>query len=161
MRDARGKVLNFADENGNVQSHQLFANWAGSIDYRTCNENITVYGADNSDNDIWAGNGGSLLWGGAYGDDNLIGGNGVDEFITGVGSGNDSIYKAESGDIINLSSTTMDQISSTQINSDGINLSFTDGGTLNVVGNVGATFKLADGSTYLADQSSSQWIKNA
>ena len=54
----------------------------------------------------------------------------------------------------------MDQISAAQINSDGINLSFTDGGTLNVVGNVGATFKLADGSTYLADQSSSQWIKN-
>ncbi len=122
---------------------------------------ITVYGADNSDNDIWAGNGGSLLWGGAYGNDNLIGGDGVDEFITGFGSGNDSIYKAESGDIINLNSTTMDQISSAQINSDGINLSFTDGGTLNVVGNVGATFKLADGSTYLADQSSSQWIKNA
>ncbi len=35
LRDARGKVLNFADENGNVQSHQLFANWAGAIDFRT------------------------------------------------------------------------------------------------------------------------------
>ena len=159
LRDARGKVLNFADQNGNVQNHKLFANWAGSIDFRACNENITVYGADNSDNDIWAGNGGSLLWGGAYGNDNLVGGNGVDEFIAGVGSGNDSIFKAESGDIINLNSTTLNQISSTQINSDGINLSFTDGGTLNVLGNVAATFKLADGSTYLADQSSSQWIK--
>lgn len=159
LRDGYGKILNFADENGDIQSHQLFANRAGVIDFRTCNEKITVYGADNSDNDIWAGNGGSLLWGGAYGKDNLIGGDGVDEFIAGVGSGNDSIFKAENGDTINLNSTTMDQISVAQINSDGINFSFTDGSTLNVLGNVDATFKLADGSTYLADQSSSQWIK--
>ncbi|MBR6014318.1 MAG: hypothetical protein IK062_11160 [Selenomonadaceae bacterium] len=159
LRDTRGKVLNFADENGNVQTHALVANWAGSIDFRADDKKEIIYGADNADNDIWAGNGGSKLWGGNYGSDRLIGGNGVDEFISGIGNGNDSIFKANSEDTITLKNTTLDQILSAQINSDGVNISLTDGSKLNVCGNVGATFKLADGSTYLADQSSYEWKK--
>ena len=55
----------------------------------------------------------------------------------------------------------MDQISAAAISADGASLTFTDGSSLNVAGSVGATFKLADGSTYLADQTSGQWIRNS
>lgn len=165
IRDARGKILNFADANGNVISRGFIANEAGSIDGRVFGENEVIFGADFANNELRAGSGGSKLWGGAYGSDELHGGAGVDEFISGVGCGHDNIFGAKDEDIINLAATTLDQISSVYVAGGGIEsdimMNFTDGSSLTVWSLPGYTvnFKLADGSTYSHDNTTDTWTK--
>ena len=157
VRDARGKLLNFADSVGTVKTRGYFANAAGTIDGRGFGEYEVIVGADNANNSIIAGNGGSRLWGGSYGDDELFGGNGSDTFVAGVGCGNDKIYSAASNDIINVLAT-LDQITGVNVTSSAVTLNFSDGSTLAAAGNVGAKFALSDGSTYVADQTSGQVV---
>ncbi|MBR2518565.1 MAG: hypothetical protein IKE46_02075 [Selenomonadaceae bacterium] len=159
IRDTRNKILNFADSTGTVKTRSYFAGTAGTVDGRAFGEREVIYGADNANNEIYAGNGGSQLWGGDYGNDYLFGGSGVDEFIAGVGCGNDVIGNANSSDVINLVATTLSQITGANVNSNGVALNFSDGSSLTVAGEVNATFKLSDGSTYLANQSTGQWTQ--
>ena len=159
VRDARGKVLNFANESGTVTAHSYLATEAGTIDGRIFGEYEFIAGADNVNNELYAGDGGSKLWGGSYGNDNLIGGNGVDEFVAGVACGSDMIFSADSNDVINLAATTFDQITGSSVNANGVALSFGDGSSLTVAGEVNATFKLSDGSTFVANQSTGQWTQ--
>ncbi len=159
VRDARGKILNFANENGIVTARSFLANAAGTIDGNSFGEYEFICGADNADNEIFSGDGGSKLWGGVYGNDSLIGGNGVDEFIAGVGCGSDNIFGANSNDVINLAATSLDQIIGSTVDSNGVALTFGDGSTLTVAGEVNAAFKLSDGSTFVANQSTGQWTQ--
>lgn len=167
VRDARGKLINFADETGNVTARFFAANEAGMIDGRGLDGYKVIYGADFATNEIRAGNGGSQLWGGAYGKDELHGGIGssVDEFIAGVGCGHDNIFGVNEEDIINLAATTLDQISSVYVVGGGIEsdivMNFTDGSSLAVWAFPDQTvnFKLADGSTYSHINATDTWIK--
>lgn len=165
MRNARGKVLNFADGYGNINGRGFVANAAGSIDGRIFGESEVIYGADFVSNELRAGDGGSKLWGGCYGSDDLHGGAGVDEFITGVGCGHDNIFGANAEDTINLAATTLDQISNVYVAGGGIEsdimMSFTDGSSLTVWSfpSITLNFKLADGSTYSHNNSTGQWTK--
>ncbi|MBO4780442.1 MAG: hypothetical protein J5497_07390, partial [Selenomonadaceae bacterium] len=165
IRDALGKILNFADVNGNIISRGYVANAAGTVDGRIFGENEVIFGADFVSNEIRAGSGGSKLWGGAYGSDELHGGAGVDEFISGVGCGHDNIFGAKDEDPINLAATTLDQISNVYVAGGGIEsdimMNFTDGSSLTVWSLPGYTvnFKLADGSTYSHNNSTGQWTK--
>ncbi|MBR1805189.1 MAG: hypothetical protein IJ774_02255, partial [Selenomonadaceae bacterium] len=156
VRDARNKVLNLANATGNVQTRAYMSAEAGTVDGRGLSGYEFIAGADNVNNSIIAGNDGAELWGGSYGNDELFGGNGADNFVAGVGCGNDKIYSAASNDRITLSAT-LDQITGTNITSSAVTLNFSDGSTLAVAGNVGATFALSDGSTYVADQSTGQF----
>ena len=166
VRDARGKILNFADENGNINLRSFVANAAGQIDGRIFGEREVIYGADFANNEIYAGNGGAMLWGGSYGNDDLVGGDSSDQFIVGVGCGNDMIFNADDDDIINLAATTLDQI--TQVNYSGgivesnIHMGFADGSSLLVWSFPGKNlnFRLADGSTYSFNTSERQWSKS-
>ena len=118
-----------------------------------------------TDNYLRAGNGGSKLWGGSYGNDYLIGGDGVDEFVAGVGCGSDNIANVGNEDIINLASTTLDQISSVNVNGgpveSNIAMTFTDGSSLTVWSfpGINLKFRLADGSIYSHNNSTGQWTK--
>ena len=159
VRDARGKILNFATESGRVVSRAYMSAEAGTVDGRGLSGYEFLCGADNADNEIHAGNGGCQLWGGVNGNDELFGGSGADNFVAGVGCGNDTIYNASANDIINLSATTLDQITGANVDSSGVALTFSDGSSLMVAGNVGATFAVADGSAYVAEQSSGQFIR--
>ena len=166
IRDARGKILNFADANGNVISRGFIANAAGDVDGRIFGESEVIYGADFLNNYLRAGDGGAKLWGGSYSTDYLIGGAGVDEFIAGVGCGSDNIVNVGNEDTINLAATTLDQINSVYVaggtvESD-ITMNFTDGSSLTVWSFPGRTlnFKLADGSTYSHNNSTGQWTKS-
>ena len=158
VRDARGKLLNFANESGTVVSRSYMADAAGTVDGRGLSGYEFIAGANNVNNALIAGDGGAQLWGGVYGNDELFGGNGADVFVAGVACGNDTIYNAASNDIINLSAT-LDQITGTNVTSSGVALNFSDGSTLAVAGTVGATFALTDGSTFVADQTSGQFTR--
>lgn len=165
VRDARCKLINFADTEGNITARCYAANEAGMIDGRGLDGYKVIHGADLASNEIRAGDSGAQLWGGTYGNDYLHGGAGVDEFIAGVGCGQDSIFGVGAADIINLAATTLDQISNVYVavgpvESD-IMMRFTDGSSLTVWSFPSQTinFKLADGSTYSHDNATDTWTK--
>ena len=164
IRDARAKLINFADADGDVATRFCAANAAGTLDGRELDGYEIIYGADFANNDIYANGYGSQLWGGSYGMDNLVGGEGVDEFIAGVGCGADTIFNAGMADTINLAATTLDQISSVNVVGSGIEsdimMSFTDGSSLTVWSFPGqiVNFRLADGSEYSHVNATDTWI---
>lgn len=158
VRDAADKVINFADANGTVMKRAALASGAGTIDGHNVAAKAIIYGADFADNALIAGDGGSQLWGGDYGTDTLVGGDGADIFVTGVLCGNDTIYNANAEDTIALSATSLEQIIGANVNANGVSLNFSDGSSLNVAGNVGAMFILANGSAYRANQSAGTFV---
>ncbi len=160
IRDARGKFMTFETPNGTAYAY-MAAN-STEVDGKNFGDgnNYEVIFGSNYENDIIrAGNGGSYLWGGLQGNDELFGGNGVDTFAYAYYGGNDTIQNAESQDNIRLNSITLDMISSAQINDNGVNLQFTDGGSLNISGQAG-TFLLENEDTvtsYTADYQNKTW----
>ena len=161
VRDAQDKIITLADFVGNPLERAYFASTAGLVDGRGFAETEVLHGANFADNEIHAGDGGSQLWGGVYGNDQLFGGAGADEFVTGNGCGSDVIYDAQAGDTVNLSTTSISQLLATAITSDGVFIQTSDGSQVAVVGQVGSAFRFAGGEILVADQSSGQWNRLA
>ncbi len=159
IRDVRGKTISFANPDGG-RAYAYMAEDAGEIngeDFGDGNQLNILFGADNVNNVIRAGNGGSQLWGGYLGDDELYGGAGVDRFIYDINGGNDTVHNAESQDIVLLRNVDLSQISSAQITDNGVNLSFTYGGSLNILGQP-STFQLEQSDvSYTADYQNKTW----
>ena len=164
IRDVGGKLINFADADGDVAARFYAANAAGVIDGRSLDGYEILYGADYANNDIYANGYGSQLWGGSYGMDNLVGGEGVDEFVAGVGCGADTIFNAGMADTINLAATTLSQISNIYVANNGVEsdimMNFTDGSSLTVrsIPTEILNFKLVDGSEYSHVNATDTWI---
>jgi len=161
IRDAGGKLINFADSEGDVTARFFAANATGVVDGRSLDGYEIINGASFVNNDIYAGEDGSKLWGGSYGSDNLYGGDGEDEFIAGVGCGADNIFAAGTYDTINLAATTLAQISGMAGNANGVALTFTDGSSLTVWSSADQilNFKLADGSQYSHVNATDTWVQ--
>ena len=94
-----------------------------------------ILGANYKNNDVFAGKGGSYLWGGFGGNDNLYGGNGTDFFYYSYGDGDDNFINAENQDVA-IVSAKLEQISSATISDSGVNLSFVNGQSLNISGQI-------------------------
>lgn len=166
IRDAGGKLINFAGEDGNVAARFFAATAEGTIDGRILNGYQIIQGANFLSNEIYAGVGGSRLWGGSYGSDNLHGGAGVDEFIAGVGCGHDNIFGAFTEDRINLAATTLSQIASVNVIGSisgecDIFMNFTDGSSTTVwsAADEIVNFRLADGSEYSHINATDTWVQ--
>ncbi len=166
IRDAGGKLINFAGEDGNVAARFFAATEEGTIDGRILNGYQIIQGANFLSNEIYAGSGGSRLWGGSYGSDYLHGGAGVDEFIAGVGCGHDNIFGAFTEDRINLAATTLSQIASVNVIGSvsgecDIFMNFTDGSSTTVwsAADEIVNFRLADGSEYSHINATDTWIQ--
>jgi len=166
IRDAGGKLINFAGEDGNVAARFFAATEEGTIDGRILNGYQIIQGASFLSNEIYAGSGGSRLWGGSYGSDYLHGGAGVDEFIAGVGCGHDNIFGAFTEDRINLAATTLSQIASVNVIGSvsgecDIFMNFTDGSSTTVwsAADEIVNFRLADGSEYSHINATDTWIQ--
>lgn len=159
IRDVRGKMMTFTNNGANV-AYALMANSAGEVDGRSLgdgNKFEVLFGANNVSNTIHAGNGGSQLWGGYLGNDELYGGSGVDTFIYDINGGNDTVHGAESQDVVLLRNTSLDQLTRADITDNGVNLSFTYGGTLNIEGKP-TTFVIEDNDvSYTADYQNKTW----
>ena len=115
-----------------------------------------MIGADNADNQILAGSGGSSMWGGNGGADTLTGGDGYDEFFYAMGSGADVIQNAGDNDVVNLLGVNLSQITYAEVNYSSVNLGFVDGGSLSMQSSSATGFKL-EGVTYVADRSTGGW----
>ena len=159
IRNARGKFIKYGygNVNSNVVAYSYLGNEGGVIDDRNFRSALGVMiGANYFDNQIYAGSGGSSMWGGMGGTDTLTGGNGYDEFFYVIGSGNDFIQNSASNDIINLLGVSLEQITGLSVDESAVNATFFDGGSLRIEGNGGVGYKLGD-AVYTVNQSTGEW----
>ena len=109
-------------------------------------------------NTIIAGQDDASLWGGSSSsDDLLIGGNSRNTFFYCNGNGRDTIQATTDKDFVILSDVFLDEIVSTNISADFVDINFIDGGSLRINGNYNVTYQLADGSRYSANHEHLEW----
>ena len=142
IQNARDKFIGYSAGGSEVAVYSYVAGMGGAIDGRDKSQVEMMIGAENADNQIYAGNGGSSLWGG----------DGYDEFFYFMGSGNDIIRNTSDGDLINLCGISLSQITCAEIYQSEINIGFTDGGNLKLQGQSATGFAL-EGVVYAADHS--------
>ena len=160
IQNARDKFIGYSASNSDVVAYSYLASGEGNIDGRDKNVAEIIIGGDNATNQIWAGNGGSSLWGGVAGEDTLVGGDGYDEFFYFIGSGNDVIQNAGDNDVINLAGINLEQISGVDVTEYSVAVHFVDGGNLRVEGNSRVGYNISDAfgtTTYTVNQSTKQW----
>ncbi len=155
IQNSRDKFIGYSAEN-EVVAYSYVASGGGNVDGRDKNVAEIFIGGDNANNQIYAGSGGSSLWGGNGGTDTLIGGEGYDEFFYAVGSGNDIMQSVGDNDLVNLASVNLSQISGVDVKVGQVNINFVDGGSLQVQGGSGVAYRIAEG-TFAVNQSTKQW----
>ena len=159
LRDVRGKFMTFNTAGGNIYAYMAKSSTELDGNNFSNGNNYEILFGTNYENDIIrAGNSGSQLWGGISGNDELFGGNGQDTFIYNYNDGNDTIHNAESQDIVSLRNISLSDISSAQILDNGVNLNFTDGGSLTVDGQI-STFSV-ENKNDRADYQNKSWSES-
>ena len=158
IQNARDKFIGFSSRNSDIIAYSYVASNSEDVDGRTRDDAVEIMiGADNANNQMYANNVGSSLWGGNGGNDTLTGGNGYDEFFYFIGSGNDVINNSNSNDIVNLFDISLEQITSVDVTVSEVNINFVDGGNLKVKGNTGVGYKL-ENTVYAVNQSTGEWF---
>ena len=124
--------------------------------------NTLIGGGEGTYNSLWGGAGNNVLIGSTAGQDTFFyvrsaGAylQGVDDTVTG---GNDIVrnYNLDNGDIVWLGDTTLDDISSTEVNDNSVVVNFKNGGSLTVEGNDDVRFLINSGTqTFVTDKDSS------
>ena len=132
------------------------------VDGRVLSSYELIAGSRYGSDVIFAGNGGSSLWGGAdFVTDVLVGGSGTDVFVSGKTAGSDSIVNASNCDKVYLRDATVGDIVATASDGNTVGILFNTGTVLTVTGTNGASadFVLSDGSTYWYGYGSKQWYQ--
>ena len=130
------------------------------LDARTATGNSSLVGND-LDNVIYGGNGSNSIWGG-YGKsrDTLVGGKGHNTFFFAYNNGNDVITSVNAGDVVDLSSIALEEIAGATVTAGGTRVELIDGSAVDVQSNAeDVEYRLIDGSKYVADHKSGQWIR--
>lgn len=156
IKNSRDKFIGYSASQSDVIAYSYLGGKGGAIDGRDKSQAEIMIGADNADNQIYAGAGGSSLWGGNGGNDYLVGNDGYDEFFYAMGSGSDVIQNAGDNDIVNLLGVSLSQITYAEVNYSEVNIGFTDGGNLKLQGQAATGFRL-EGVTYTADRATGGW----
>ena len=142
-------------------THIYEAEFEGDIRYLDASalEGEATLVGNSHNNVITASKGDSSLWGGANGNDTLIGGDGEDMFWYFYGNGNDSISGADNNDTVNLANVTFDMfdVNAIEIGDNSIKVNFHDGGSVALDTNAETTFKLGDGSSWVYDKDDNEW----
>ena len=157
IQNARDKFIGYSSRNNDVIAYSYVASDSKDVDGRDKKQAEIMIGGDNANNQMYAGSGGSSLWGGNGGNDTLTGGDGYDEFFYAIGSGNDVIKNSNSTDIINLLGVSLEQITSVDVTVSEVNVNFVDGGNLKVEGNTSVGYKLGN-TVYAVNQSTGEWF---
>lgn len=160
IANMKNKLVDIRDKSGNVLAKAYLSGNGGTLDGRPLNGYEFIIGSANSSNDIYAGSGGSTLWGNSGNvSDNLVGGAGVDTFYVGKNDGNDSITNASYNDRIDLYDVQMSDILSASESNGTITLGLNNGNTLSFQGDglFSAQFSLADGSNLRYSRLTSSW----
>lgn len=160
IQNFRDKFINVADANGNPAAYAYMSTNAGTLDGSSYDKLEVIFGADFAENNIIAGNAGSILWGGFFSNDTLVGGNGEDIFFASKYGGSDIIKNASSEDKVDLLSLNLSDIVSANVSGGVISANFNTGYTLqiNCTENLSPTFQLAD-SSWQYNHSNNAWIQ--
>ena len=160
IANANDKVINFVDSAGNPVLKAYAATNPGILDGRGIAGYEYIVGSDAGTDVIYAGDGGSQLWGGAgIGADALVGGAGVDMFIGGKYQGADTFMNASSADIVFLNDATLSDIVVAGEMNGTIALTFNTGNVIAVQSSeaLSAAFVLADGSAWRFNHAIKSW----
>ncbi|MBR1728384.1 MAG: hypothetical protein IJ728_02550, partial [Selenomonadaceae bacterium] len=141
--------------NDEISGAKIFYN-VDEIDASNFSGVTSLIGSTN-DSTLIGGTFKNSLWGSESGNDLLIGGSGDNEFFYLNGNGNDTIISANDNDLVNLLDISIDDINSTDIESDTILIRINGGGSLIVIGNSEITFQLNDGTKWTADRNKKIW----
>ncbi|MBR1806818.1 MAG: hypothetical protein IJ774_10615, partial [Selenomonadaceae bacterium] len=160
ITNAADKIVDLRDGAGNAFVKAYQASTAGVIDGRGLTGYEIINGAAAGSNVIFAGDGGSQLWGGSgsYADA-LVGGNGADIFSGGRFQGADNIFNASSADVVNLTDATLSDIVATVGNNSGIAIGFNTGNVVNIQSTdaLSAAVNFADGSSWRYNHVTKGW----
>ena len=131
------------------------------IDRRGSKDFEAINGTNGADT-IYAGDGGSQLWGGADNSaDVLYGGGGADLFIGGKNQGSDTFRNVSTKDTINLTDVTLSDIVSAKDTNGFISLTFNTGNTLTIQSSelLSGTIRLADDTAHRFNHMTRTWQK--
>ena len=159
IQNAADKVIDLSDAAGNSFIKAYSATTAGVIDGRGLAGFEIINGSAGSDV-IFAGDGGSQLWGGLdVAADTMVGGGGADIFIGGRTQGADVILNASATDIVHLNDANLSDIMATEENNGTIAVAFNTGNVVAVQSSeaLSAAFMLADGSAYRYNHANKSW----
>ena len=160
IQDAMDKLVDIIDASDNAFIKAYQASTAGVIDGRGLAGYEIINGSSTGSNVIFAGDGGSQLWGNSGSDaDALVGGNGADIFNGGRFQGADNIFNASSADVVNLTDATLSDIVATAGNDSGVAIGFNTGNVVNIQSTdaLSAAINLADGSSWRYNHVTKGW----
>ena len=160
VENVADKIIDLRDGDGNVFVKAYTPSQAGLIDGRGISGIEIIEGSAAGTDVIFAGDGGSSLWGGSgTAADALVGGAGMDIFNVGRNQGNDNIFTASSTDIVNLTDATLSDIVGTLGNDNGIAIGFNTGTVINIqsTDTLSAAINLADGSSWRFNHTTKAW----
>ena len=158
IQNARDKIIDVAT-GGNTIAYMHMSSGAGKFDGSTFSVLELLVGANNAENELIAGSGGSLMWGGVGGNDTLVGGYGLDNYFFGNYDGGDVINNSYQNDTIFLYDVNLSDIAAVSYGTNQVNLNFSSGGNLQVnsIDNYSPTFQLANGSKVKCDTHTQAW----
>ena len=159
VKNAANKVVEFTDGNGNDFIKAYAATNPGTIDGRGLAGFELINGSEGNDF-IYAGDGGSQLWGNSgMASDLLTGGAGTDIFVGGRYQGADIFNNAEAKDEVHLSDATLSDIIATAEQNGLIAISFNNGNSVAIQSTeaLSAAVILADGSKYRYNHATRNW----
>ena len=106
VQNCKDKIIAIADTSGNTTAYVYSPTDAQVIYGNTLTKTEVIAGSDKGADVIFAGDGGSTVWGG-YGSDNdsMIGGAGHDEFVYVDGTGADVVTNYGGEDVIKINGT--------------------------------------------------------
>ena len=160
IQNAADKVVDLRDSAGNEFVKAYKASTAGVIDMRGLVGYEIVEGSSAGTDVIFAGYGGSELWGGSGFDaDALVGGLGTDIFNGGRFQGADIFYNASSSDIVNLTDASLSDIVGTAEVNGSVLIAFNTGNAVNIQSTelLSAAIKLADGVSLRFNHATKTW----
>ena len=159
VENVTNKVIEFVDGAGNAYIKAYTATNPSIIDGRATTGFELITGSTGNDA-IYAGNGGSQLWGGSSAaSDLLTGGAGSDVFIGGKNQGADVIENAETKDEVHLNDATLSDIVSTVEQNGLIAITFNNGNAIAVRSTeaLSAAVILSDGAKYRFNHATRNW----
>ena len=151
IQNANDKIIDLSTADGNTFVTAYESTNPNVIDGRVFASYEIIAGSNAGTDVIYAGNGGSQLWGGAgIGADVLVGGNGSDMFLGGKSFGADIIFNASSADAVYLMDSTLSDIVAAGEDNGVIWLTFNTGNVITIGSSeaLSAAVVLADGSAW-------------
>ena len=120
IEDVKNIIIDFRDGNGNAFAKAYKATCSGTINGRGLSGFEYIVGSDYGGDVIYAGDGGSNLWGGAA----------IDVFITGKSQGSEIINNASIADVVWLRDVNFSDIIYTASSNGVIGIAFNTGNLL-------------------------------